>query len=47
MLQTGGDIANLLENVTETPIMTSSVEPKFKRLNAPGARPGHFVLAKI
>ncbi len=47
MLQTASDIANFLKNVPETPAMTSSVEPKFKRLNALGTSPGHFISAKI
>ncbi|MGF6640708.1 hypothetical protein SAMN05445850_5918 [Paraburkholderia tuberum] len=47
MLQTACDIANFLENVTETPTMTLSVELEFKRLNAVGTRLGRFISAKI
>ncbi|MGF6300733.1 hypothetical protein OKW42_004063 [Paraburkholderia sp. WC7.3d] len=47
MLQTVCDIANFLENPTETPAMTFSVALEFKRLNAVGTRPRRFISTKI
>jgi hypothetical protein len=47
MLQAMGDVDSFLENTTETRIMTDSIVPEFKRLNARGTTMCRLFYAKI